>query len=142
MPSRLISILLAVAVLAIFTSVSPASADAPIIVESSATFEDVNPCTGELHEITLSFVDRIHEHDGNFLYTSDRSGTTDTGFSIVNGTESFVDNGRVIRGTFVDNWANPETDERFQARGAFVFNVNRLSLKVDRFTLRCVAAET
>lgn len=121
---------------------STASADPTRTEEFSFSFEDINPCTGELQIVTLNFVDSIHEHANNFLFTTRRSGTTSDGSVMQSGTESFVDNGRVVRGHFMDNWINPTTGARFQVHGVFVFNINRMEPKVERFSLRCVGGET
>ena len=66
------------------------------------------------------------------------TGSTDSGYVMEHGVSSFVFNGHVARGTFTDNWVNPDDGSRFQARGAFVFNLNTEKLLVDTFSLRCI----
>jgi len=118
----------------------PAAADPPVTDTFSVTFDDLNPCspTGEFHEVTINFEDRIHFHQNNFVLTSKRTGTTDSGFVMVNGTEHIVETQNVFAAGFTDVWSNPTTGERFIASGTFVFNGNTGTVQVDDFSLRCL----
>ena len=116
-----------------------ASADRPIeIVDPGEPFTDVNPCTGLDHEITINGVVRLHLHGEREVAHIATTGSTDSGYVMEHGVSSFVFNGHVARGTFTDNWVNPDDGSRFQARGAFVFNLNTEKLLVDTFSLRCI----
>jgi len=82
--------------------------------------------------------DLIHFHQNNFVLTSNRTGTTDSGFVMVNGTEHIVETQNVFTAGFTDVWTNPTTGERFMASGTFVFNGNTGTVQVDDFSLRCL----
>jgi hypothetical protein len=114
-----------------------ALADQPITFTDSETFTDVNPCTGLSHEITIDVAVSIHQHKNNEVVHVDRSGSTESGFTMIKGTESFVANINVVRGSFTDQWRHPD-GSKFVAQGQFVFNINKLELLIDNFTLRCL----
>lgn len=115
----------------------PVSADQPDTFTDSVTFTDVNPCTGVDHEIHIDVVVSIHEHQHSLVVHADRSGTTDDGFTMIAGTESFVANGNVERGAFTDQWRHPD-GSKFAAQGQFVFDLSQDELLVDNFSLRCL----
>jgi hypothetical protein len=119
------------------TAAPPVLADEPVTFTDSVTFTDVNPCTGVDHEVTIDVVVSIHEHQHNFVVHVDRSGTTDSGFTMIAGTESFVANANVERGAFTDQWRHPD-GSKFVAQGQFVFNLNQSELLVDNSSLRCL----
>ena len=115
----------------------PASANPPIVFPDSNTFPDVNPCSGANMMVTIDVIVSLHEHRNNFVVTIKASGTTDDGFVMVNGTETFVDNGNVLRDTFTDIWRN-DAGDRFRASGTFVLNINTGTVQVDTFSLTCL----
>jgi hypothetical protein len=119
------------------TAAPPVLADKPVTFTDSVTFTDVNPCTGVDHEVTIDFVVAIHEHQNNFVVHLDRSGTTDSGFTMIAGTDSFVANANVEREAFTDQWRHPD-GSKFVAQGEFVFNLNQGELLVNNFSLRCL----
>jgi hypothetical protein len=120
------------------TAAPPALADEPVTFTDSVTFTDVNPCTGVDHEVTIDFVVSIHEHQNNSVVHLDRSGTTDSGFTMIAGTSSFVANANVERGALTDQWRHPD-GSKFVAQGQFVFNLNQSELLVDNSSLRCLS---
>lgn len=89
----------------------PALAEKPITFTGSVTFPDDNPCTPEFdpdeHLVTINFVTTVHEHENNIVAYSERSGTTDSGFTMINGRDSFVDNGNVLHVSLMDQWRHP-----------------------------------
>jgi hypothetical protein len=116
----------------------PASANPPVVFpDSGVPFPDTNPCSGAGMLVTIDAIVRIHEHQNNFVVHVKKSGTTDDGFVMVNGTESFMANGNVERGAFTDMWRN-DAGDRFRASGRFVFNINTGTLQVDTFSLTCL----
>lgn len=128
--SLVLGIVPAAVVLMVAVSMAPATAKGPPeIVEGEFSFEDVNPCTGEEHEVTVGFTDRVHEFDneaGNRHHANVHSvarTTTSDGFSgkvVV----QFVDNGAGLfgeeegKGMLVDRFSgvisNPDTGQRFR----------------------------
>lgn len=121
----------------------PALADAPVTETFTFTLTEVNPCspTGDTHEVTITLVDRTHfNHPANFVLHSDRSGTTSSGFVMVNGTHINMINENVLMGAGTDVWWNPTTGERFITSGTLVFNANTGTIQVVRDSARCLGS--
>ncbi len=136
---RKLSFLLAVLATSFFAVGTPAaSADAPVTFEDSVTFHDVQPCSGEHHEITINFSVKLHEHDNNFVVTVQRSGSTSDGFTMVGGNDVFVANDSGVRGHLNDVWHNGTSGDKFLAKGAFALNFSQGEPNLDRFELRCL----
>ena len=130
---RLVVCLLSVVALAF---AAPAAADAPAEYTFGDVFTDVNPCTGGSMTVTLMAKGFIHVHGSREVVHAERTITTSDGFA-GRGTESFVDNGRVIMFRFADIMRNA-SGARFRARGVFVVNVAADTVRVDRFELTCL----
>ena len=126
-----------VAIAMLFMAAAPAAADAPIEIQDSFTFQDVNPCTGELHEITIHVDVSLHLHADREVVSIARSGSTDDGYTMIAGTESFVFNGNVARAAFTDQWRGDD-GSKFKAQGKFVYNLRKDALLVDEFSLTCI----
>ena len=119
-------------------SAAPALADVPFtFTEFGDPFGSVNPCTGLEHDVTINVEVAIHEHQNNFVVHVGRSGSTSDGYTMIAGTESFVANGNVERGAFVDQWRHPD-GSKFRVNGSFLFNINQMELLVDNFSLTCI----
>lgn len=118
-------------------SAGGAHADRPAEFTESATFTDVDPCTGEVHEVTIESSVRLHVHDGRTVAHLSRTGSTDSGYVMEHGVLSDQFNGMVGRFALTDNWTNDD-GSRFQARNVVVFNGNKGEVIVSKFTLRCV----
>jgi hypothetical protein len=85
--------LLAVAALLL---VAPAAADAPAPQKWSITFEDVNPCAGGTHTVTIAgAVSFDHDHDGRVVARSQRTITTSPTGLVGRGTDTYVPNDHV-----------------------------------------------
>jgi type 1 fimbria pilin len=137
------SFVIAVVLLATMALTSPAMADPAATETFTFTLTEVNPCspTGDTHEVTITLVDRIHfDHPQTFVLHSDRSGTTSSGFVMVNGTHNNMINGNVLVGAGTDMWWNPTTGERYITSGALVFNENTGTVQVSRDSSRCLSA--
>jgi hypothetical protein len=130
---RLVVGLLSVVALAF---AAPAAADAPTEFSFLDVFPDVNPCTGAPMTVTLAAMGFFHEHGSREVAYAKRTITTSDGFS-GGGTESFVNNGRVIKFSFADIMTNASGD-RFRARGVFVLDISTDAARVDNFELTCL----
>ena len=127
----------AIVAIAMLFAAAPAVADAPISITDSSTFVDVNPCTEEPHEVTINFDVSLHLHGDREVVSIARSGSTDDGYTMIAGAESFVFNGNVARGAFVDQWRNDD-GSKFMVHGNFLFHIKKDELLVDRFRLTCI----
>ncbi|GHH69607.1 hypothetical protein [Promicromonospora soli] len=121
----------------LFLGVAPAAADPPTEeVQPLDVFDDVNPCTGLIHTVTIATTFSVHDHQGTEVFTGDSVISTSTGFS-GQGTASFTGNSQVERFHFIDMLTNDEGD-RIQAKGIFVLDLSTDTVRVDRFDLVCV----
>lgn len=118
-----------------------ALADKPATFEGSVTFPDDNPCTDQFdpneHLVTIEFVVSIHSHTNNTVTNLQLSGSTSSGFTMVEGTENHVTNMNVEKVSGVHQWIHPDGSV-FQAKGLFVFNANTGEVLVEQFGLTCL----
>jgi hypothetical protein len=115
----------------------PAAADPPTAIPFEVTFDDVNPCSGLMHTVTIAGTEFVHFHDGRIVVYSQRTITTDpTGF-VGHGTDSFLDNGQVFKFTSTDILTNPAGD-RIRARTVFVLDLSTETVSVDKGELTCL----
>jgi hypothetical protein len=114
----------------------PAAADPPSPIEFVDVFPDVNPCTGDPMTVTITTTGLEHSHGSRVVFHSARTITTSDGF-VGRGTESFVDNGQVIRARLADIMRNTSGDS-FRARAVFVFDISTDTVRVERFELTCL----
>jgi hypothetical protein len=131
---KLLLVLLTMAVLAL---APPAAADPPTESSFVDTFEDVNPCTGLMHTVTITGAVFEHSHDGRIVAHVERTITTDpTGF-VGRGSESFVDNGQIVRDTLTDILTNPAGD-RIRAHFMFMLDLSTDTVRVEKGELTCL----
>jgi hypothetical protein len=101
------------------------------------TFEDVNPCTGLTHTVTITGTIFEHSHDGRIVVINRRTITTDpTGF-VGHGVVSFVANGQVERFSLTDILANPAGD-RIRAHFVGVLDLSTDTVRVEKGELTCL----
>ena len=130
---RVVVALLSVVALAF---AAPAAADAPTDYMFRDVFPDTNPCTGTEMMVTIVATGVFHDHGSREVAHGKRTITTSDGFS-GRGTESFVDNGRILKYSFSDMMTNA-SGVRFRANGGFVLDVATDTAKVERFSLTCL----
>jgi hypothetical protein len=103
----------------------------------SDTFPDVNPCTGEIHTVTIELAESQHFHGDNFVGVSTTTITTEpTDFS-GSGTATFV----VTKGAEVFREVDILTDpagNRIMANIIFVVNPSTGDIRVADADLTCV----
>jgi hypothetical protein len=121
----------------LFVGVAPAEADPPTEEGPFVdVFDDVNPCTGLVHTVTISATFSVHDHEGTEVVTGNSILSTSSGFS-GQGTSSFTGNSQVERFSFIDRLTN-EAGDRIHAKGVFVVDLSTGTVRVDRFELACV----
>jgi hypothetical protein len=115
----------------------PAAADPPTEIPFEFVFDDVNPCTGDMHTVTIAGTTSLHNHDGRIVAQSERTITTSpTGF-VGHGTDSYVLNGQVEMFRLADIATSPSGD-RFRARFMFVVDVSSGTVRVENLELTCL----
>jgi hypothetical protein len=131
---KLVLVLLTMAVLAL---APPAAADPPTAIPFEETFEDVNPCTGLTHTVTITGTIFEHSHDGRIVVITERTITTDpTGF-VGHGTDSFVANGQVEKASLTDILVNPAGD-RIRAHFVGVLDLSTDTVRVENGEVTCL----
>ena len=116
----------------------PAAADPrPIEISDTETFVDIDPCTGQVHEVTIAVTFFVHEHGHVTVARGVRTLTTTAGY-VGGGTSSFVLNGNVEVFRFTDLLADG-SGNRIRASGVFV-DLASGSLRVDKFSLTCLGS--
>jgi len=119
------------------TLAAPASADAPTEIPFEFVFDDVNPCTGDMHTVTITGTTSIHNHDGRIVAYSKRTITTSpTGF-VGHGTDTYVLNSQVEMFRLADIAMNPSGD-RFRARFVLVIDVSTGTVRAENLELTCL----
>lgn len=130
---RFVVALLSVVALAF---VAPAAAGPPITEAFVDVFDDVNPCTGEVMTVRFDGVAYIHEHGSRVVVRAERTITTSDGF-VGHGTDSFVDNGQIIKFRQTDIMTNASGDH-FRANGVFVLDLSTDTVRIEKFELTCL----
>jgi len=113
-------------------------ADKPLRSVESEEFVDLDPCTGQPTTITLYFDIGLHFHKNNFVAVAKRSGETSSGYHMVGGHETYVENygSTTVKDSFVDNWHG--NGRVWQVGGVFVYNWELDAVRVDKFVGRCL----
>jgi hypothetical protein len=100
----------------------PSAADPPTALPFEFVFDDVNPCTGDIHTVTIAGTTYVHKHDGRIVAHSERTiMTSPTGF-LGHGRDSYVLNGQVEMFRLTDILTSPSGD-RIRAGHVIVFDV-------------------
>lgn len=114
------------------------AASAPIAVPVFFEFDDVNPCSGLIHTVTMVGTAWIHDLDGRVLVRMRRTITTSSGFQ-GRGTNTEVDNGNVLKFTLNDMLTH-ESGDRIRAQGLLVVDLSTSTVRVEKFLLACIGA--
>jgi hypothetical protein len=137
-----VRLLLSAALLAASLSLgvaAPATADQPTEMGPFVIiFDDLNPCTGLVHTVTIAITLFVHDHDGVIVERGDRMVSTSSGYS-GRGTHSFVHNGQVAMFRLTDILTN-DAGDRIRAKLVIIEDLSSSTLRVDRFDLTCLGA--
>ena len=117
----------------------PAMADKPTTIPNLLVWEDVNPCSGLPHEVTLDAVVSMHDHRNNGLFHVSYTGTTSSGFTLIAGQENAMRNDNVVRGTFNFQWRHAD-GSKFVEQGKFLINFQKNEMLVDVLGSRCIGS--
>ena len=119
-----------------FAFAAPAAADPPTEFPILDVFSDVNPCTGNPMTVTFAGTGYEHLHGSRVVVRARRTITTSDGF-VGHGTDTFVDNGRVLISRISDIMAN-DSGDRFRAHFVFVLDLSTETVRVEKGGLTCV----
>jgi len=135
-------VLAALAAAATLTAVAlafavPAAADPPTQIPFEFAFDDVNPCTGDIHTVTIAGTTSVRERDGRIVAHSERTITTSpTGFT-GHGTDSYVLNGQVEMFRLTDILTNA-SGARIKAQIVMVVDLSTGTVRVEGGALTCL----
>ena len=111
--------------------------NAPVAIPFSVTFDDVNPCTGLIHTVTISGTSFVQVNDGVVVVRSERTITTSpTGF-LGHGTDSFVANGQVVMFRLTDVLTN-DAGDRIRAQLVQVIDLSTGTVRVENGEVKCL----
>ena len=114
---------------------SPVAADPPTTIVDSWTFTDINPCTGDEHDLTINVEAREHRgHSNNFVVNVERTGSTSDGY-VMRGSESQQWNDNAAHINLTDTWRN---DEGSMFKAQLNVKLKPEGPQVENFRLRCV----
>jgi hypothetical protein len=131
---RLRAVILGVAALAF---AAPAAANPPTAFPFEFVFDDVNPCTGDIHTVTIAGTTYVHEHDGRIVAQNERTITTSPTGYVGHGTDSYVLNGQVEMFRLTDILASSSGD-RIRARHVIVVDLTTGAVRVEGGELTCL----
>lgn len=117
---------------------APAAADPPTAFTFSVTFDDLNPCTGLVHTVTIEATVSLHQHDGRIVGRGDRTITTSSGY-VGHGSDAFVANGEVEMFRLADILTN-DSGDRIRARFVFVLDISSGTVRVETGALSCLGS--
>lgn len=118
---------------------SPAAADPPTTDQFEFVFPDVNPCTGDIHTVTIVLTESQHFHGDNFIGSGKTTITTEPTEFSGRGTTTLVES----KGVFVFRGVDILSDDagnRISAKITFVEDPSTGAVRVERSELTCVHA--
>jgi hypothetical protein len=129
-------LVLAVAALMTVALAAPAAGNRPRVIEASFTFDDIDPCTGDVHTITFDGTVARHEHDGRVVAHTELVITTSSGY-IGRGGEEEIVNGEKFSIVARHMLTNPNGD-KIQARVTLQVDLKTSEVRRDEVDVRCV----
>lgn len=117
-------------------SVDMDAASAPVRDQFTIVFDDVNPCSGLIHTVTLTGFRLIHEHDGRFVIRIRRFITTSSGFA-GRGGDTFVANGNIEK-VSINDMLTSESGDRIRAHLIIVTDAETGLGKAVSRSLTCI----
>lgn len=98
-----------------------AAADPPVVTEP-LVHTVPNPCTGELHEVTQTYLTTIQEREGVTVVAHRVRITTDDGF-VGNGHQQDVIRDGILTSVLNLRTRNPETGDKIRVHGRIVVDL-------------------
>ena len=115
-----------------------AEADPPVEFSvSGAEFDEVDPCSGEIFDVFLTFDIRLHQHRNNTVVIVNGHAETTHGY-VGEGHETVVTNANVFKDVVNFVNTNPETGGKFLTQGRMIVDIRTGEVRVSDFDLRCV----
>lgn len=105
----------------------------------SETFADLNPCTGEDHDVTLYHDEYLHVHRNNTVFIDKRDGETSSGYYLTGGNYMFVGNeaSTQLKESINDTWVSADGSS-FKVYYKIVFDVELGEARMENFRFVCL----
>jgi hypothetical protein len=126
-------------VLGFTLSVVPVSTIAapPVEMEFQFVFDDINPCTGLVHTVTISGTSLVQARDDHFISVSARTITTSpTGF-VGHGTDMTVENQNIFHIRLLDVLTNA-AGERIRAKIVLIVDASSGTVRLQKGAVVCL----
>jgi hypothetical protein len=126
----------------LFSGINAAPAAASDKVEETESFTDVftdiNPCTGELHAVTIHVEAELEFRSDEIRIEEERTGTTSTGFVLEDGEQELRFDGdfNILRAELKDEWEHPDGTS-FTVEGRFRIDPDTGEVTKDSFSITC-----
>jgi hypothetical protein len=112
------------------------AASAPTTVPFEFVFDDLNPCSGEIHTVTITGTERFHQHQHNTVAHGERTITTSSGFE-GRGTHTTVVTGTMSKQVLNDILTHP-SGARIRAHLVLIFDLPSGELRLQQGAVRCI----
>jgi hypothetical protein len=112
------------------------AASAPVIIPFEVVFDDLNPCSGAIHTVTIRGTERVHQHNHNTVAHGERTITTSSGF-VGRGTHTVVVTGKMFKLTLNDMLRHP-SGARIRAHAVLIFNLPSGEVRLEKGAVSCV----
>ena len=114
-------------------------ADKPFHNAWTDSFDDLNPCTGELNTLTIYIDEYVHFHPNNEMYIQKRSGETSSGYYLVGGHYTLTGNYRSaqIKESINDTWVSGD-GSAFKVQYMIIYNWELGEARMEHFRFECL----
>jgi hypothetical protein len=112
------------------------AASAPVTIPFEFVFDDLNPCSGEIHTVTIRGTERVHEHKGKTVTHGQRTITTSSGFT-GRGTHTVVITEKMFKLTLNDMLTHP-SGARIRAHAVLIFDLPSGTVRLEKGAVSCV----
>jgi hypothetical protein len=112
------------------------AASAPVTIPFEFVFDDLNPCSGEIHTVTIRGTERVHEHKGKTVAHGERTITTSSGF-VGRGTHTVVVTEKMFKLTLNDMLTHP-SGARIRAHAVLIFDLPSGTVRLEKGAVSCV----
>ena len=118
----------------------PAVPAPPVEMQFLFVFDDINPCTGLVHTVTISGTALVQSRDDHFVSVAARTITTSpTGF-VGHGTETIVENHNIFHLRLLDVLTNAAGD-RIRAKIVLIFDVESGTVRLEKGAVLCIGQQ-
>ena len=112
------------------------AASAPVSMPFEFVFDDLNPCSGAIHTVTIRGTERVHVHKGKTVAHGERTINTSSGFA-GRGTHTAVVTAKMFKLTLNDMLTHP-SGARIRAHAVIIFDLPSGTVRLEKGAVSCV----